>query len=177
MRKLLSLALVAVLALSVLALPASANEKVNFSVFQLKVEIDPMIQAFGKLYNEKHPDVNVTVETLGGGADYGGALKAKLTADQMPTIFMIEGQGGYDLWKDFIADMSDADWVKDTDLAFYDPDGKAVGFPIAMEGFGLGYNAEILEKAGVDPATLTTFSATKAAIEKIAGMKEELGLD
>ncbi|HPA60485.1 MAG TPA: hypothetical protein PLS01_02825, partial [Clostridia bacterium] len=62
MRKLLSLALVAVLALSVLALPASANEKVNFSVFQLKVEIDPMIQAFGKLYNEKHPDVNVTVE-------------------------------------------------------------------------------------------------------------------
>jgi len=177
MRKLLSLALVAVLALSVLALPASANEKVNFSVFQLKVEIDPMIQAFGKLYNEKHPDVNVTVETLGGGADYGGALKAKLTADQMPTIFMIEGQGGYDLWKDFIADMSDADWVKDTDLAFYDPDGKAVGFPIAMEGFGLGYNADILAKAGIDPATLTTFSAVKAAFEKLDGMKAELGLD
>lgn len=177
MRKLISLALVAVLALSLLAMPASAADKVEFSVFQLKVEIDPMIQAFGKLYNEKHPEVNVTVETLGGGADYGGALKAKLSADQMPTIFMIEGQGGYDLWKDYIADMSDADWVKDTDLAFYDPDGKAVGFPIAMEGFGLGYNAEILQKAGIDPATLTTFSATKAAIEKLAGMKEELGLD
>ncbi len=46
-----------------------------------------------------------------------------------------------------------------------------------MEGFGLGYNAEILEKAGVDPATLTTFSAVKAAFEKIDGMKDELGLD
>lgn len=177
MRKLISLTLVALLIVSVLALPASAAEKVEFSVFQLKVEIDPMIQAFAKLYNEKHPDVSVTVETLGGGADYGGAIKAKLAADQMPTIYMIEGQGGYDLWKDYIADMSDADWVKDTDLAFYDPDGKVVGFPISMEGYGLGYNAEILEKAGIDPATLTTFSATKAAIEKLAGMKEELGLD
>ncbi len=160
------------------AIPASAEQKVDFSLFQLKVEIDPMIQAFGKLYNEKHPDVNITVETLGGGADYGGALKAKLQADQMPTIFMIEGLGGYELWKEYILDMSDAEWVKDTDLAYYAPDtGKAVGFPIAMEGFGLGYNGEILEKAGVDPATLTTFSATKAAFEKIDGMKEELGLD
>jgi raffinose/stachyose/melibiose transport system substrate-binding protein len=159
------------------AATAEAEDKVNFSVFQLKVEIDPMIQAFAKLYNEKHPQVNVTVETLGGGADYGGALKAKLAADQMPTIFMIEGQGGYDLWKDYIADMSEADWVKDTDLAFYSPEGKAVGFPIAMEGFGLGYNAEILEKAGIDPASLTTFSAVKAAFEKLDGMKEELGLD
>ena len=156
---------------------AAAAGKVDFSVFQLKVEIDPMIQAFAQRYNEKHPEVNVTVETLGGGADYGGALKAKLSADQMPTIFMIEGIGGYDLWKDYIADQSDADWVKDTDLAFYAPDGKAVGFPIAMEGFGLGYNAEILEKAGIDPATLTTFSAVKAAFEKLDGMKAELGLD
>ena len=159
---------------------AAATEvegKVNFSVFQLKVEIDPMIQAFGKLYNEKHPEVNVSIETLGGGADYGGALKAKLSSDQMPTIFMIEGIGGYDLWKDYIADMSNADWVKDTDLAFYAPDGKAIGFPIAMEGFGLGYNADILAKAEIDPATLTTFSAVKAAFEKIDGMKEELGLD
>ncbi|HPY94178.1 MAG TPA: extracellular solute-binding protein, partial [Clostridia bacterium] len=54
---------------------------------------------------------------------------------------------------------------------------KAVGFPIAMEGFGLGYNAELLEKAGIDPASLTTFSAVKAAFEKVDGMKAELGLD
>jgi len=177
MRKLMTLALAALFALSLAVTPALAETPVEISVFQLKVEIDPMIQAFGKLYNEKHPGVTVTVETLGGGADYGGALKAKLAADQMPTIFMFEGQGGYELWKDYIADMSEADWVDDTDLAFYAPDGKAVGFPIAMEGFGLGYNAEILEKAGIDPATLTTFSAVKAAFETIDGMKEELGLD
>ncbi|MDO5023015.1 MAG: extracellular solute-binding protein, partial [Eubacteriales bacterium] len=46
-----------------------------------------------------------------------------------------------------------------------------------IEGFGMGYNVELLEKAGVDPATLTNFSAMKAAFEKIDGMKEELGID
>ena len=176
MRKLLSLVMIAMLITGLAIVPAFA-ENAEVNLFQLKVEIDPMIQAFGKLYNETHEGVTVTVETLGGGADYGGALKAKLAADQMPTIFMIEGKGGYELWKDYIADMSNADWVKDTDLAFFAPDGKAVGFPIAMEGFGLGYNADILEKAGIDPATLTTFSAVKAAFEKLDGMKAELGLD
>ena len=107
----------------------------------------------------------MVASTLGGGADYGGALKAKLTAGQMPTIFQFEGKGGYDLWKDYILDMTDADWAKDTDLAYFDPDGKTVGFPVAMEGFGLGYNADILEKAEIDPDTLTTFSAVIAAFE------------
>ncbi|NLB91268.1 MAG: carbohydrate ABC transporter substrate-binding protein, partial [Clostridiales bacterium] len=43
--------------------------------------------------------------------------------------------------------------------------------------YGLGYNVEILEKAGIDPASLTTFTAMKDAFEKLDGMKEELGLD
>ncbi|HSK69777.1 MAG TPA: ABC transporter substrate-binding protein [Candidatus Limnocylindria bacterium] len=176
MRKLLTLALAAILVLGLTA-PAFATQKTEVKVFQLKVEIDPMIQAFAELYNQKHPDVHVTVETVGGGADYGGALKAKLAADQMPTIFMIEGKGGYELWKDYIADMTGADWTADTDMAYTAPDGKVVGFPIAMEGFGLGYNKEILDKAGIDPATLTTFSAVKAAFEKLDSMKAELGID
>ena len=177
MRKFLSLALVAVMFLGLAVLPANAEGEVAIEVFQLKVEINEAITNFTKRYSENTPGVTVSVETLGGGADYGGTLRAKLQADQMPDIFMIEGKGGYELWKEYILDMSDADWVKDTDLAYYSPEGQAVGFPIGIEGFGLGYNAEILEKAGIDPATLTTLSATKAAFEKIDGMKAELGLD
>ena len=176
MRRLFTLALVAVLTLGLVALPAQA-EDVEIHVYQLKVEINEAITNLVKRYSENTPGVNVTVETLGGGADYGGTLRAKLQASQMPDIFMIEGKGGYDLWEEYILDMSDADWVKDTDLAYYSPEGKAVGFPIGIEGFGLGYNAEILEKAGIDPAELTTFSATKEAFELLDNMKEDLGLD
>lgn len=152
------------------------KKDVVVNMFQLKVEIDSALQEYAKKYSEATPGVTVKVETLGGGADYGGAMKAKLQANQMPDIFVIEGQGGYDLWKDYIADLSDQTWVKDTDLAFK-ADGKVYGFPVSIEGFGLAYNADILQKADVDPATLTTFSAVKAAFKKIDSKKKELGLD
>lgn len=175
MKKMLSILLVLFLALS--GLSAAVAEDVTVTMFQLKVEIAPMLQEFAARYSEAHPGVTVTIETLGGGADYHGALKAKLQANQMPTLFVIEGKGGYDVWSQSMADMAGAEWTKDTDLAFIGDDGAVVGFPVAIEGYGLGYNADILEKAGIDPASLTTYSAMKAAFETIDGMKEELGLD
>ena len=174
MKKLFSILIAALMMVGMMSV---ASAEVTIDVFQLKVEIDPMLQEFVKLYSDATEGVTVTAETLGGGADYGGAIKAKLAADQMPVIYMIEGSGGYDLWKDYIADMSSCAWVADTDLAYYSPEGVPVGFPIAMEGFGLGYNADLLAAADIDPATLTTFSAVKAAFEKLDGMKDELGLD
>ena len=175
MRKLLSLVLASMFLIGLLAIPAMA-EDVEVKVYNLKVEINEAITNFAKRYTEATDGVTVTVETLGGGADYGGGLKAKLASDSMPDIFMIEGRGGYDLWEDYLLDMGDTDWVKDTEL-YYAPEGTIVGFPIGIEGFGLGYNAEILEKADIDPTTLTTLSATKAAFEKLDSMKAELGID
>ncbi len=176
MKKAIALVLVMLLALGMIQV-ASAESGVTVTMFQLKVEIDSALQAFAKAYNDSHPGVTVKIETLGGGADYHGALKAKLQAGQMPTLFNIEGKGGYNVWKDNMADMSSCAWVKDTDFAYVGDDGKVVGFPVAVEGFGLGYNADILAKAGIDPATLTTFSAVKAAFEKLDSMKADLGLD
>jgi raffinose/stachyose/melibiose transport system substrate-binding protein len=99
MKKIIALALTLQLALAMFP-AANAVQDVTVTMFQLKVEIDSALQAFAAAYNESHPGVTVKIETLGGGADYGGALKAKLQAGQMPTLFNIEGKGGYDLWKD-----------------------------------------------------------------------------
>ena len=99
MRKLLSLVLATAFLAGLLAFPALA-EDVEVKVYQLKVEINEAITAFAKRYSDATEGVTVTVETLGGGADYGGGLKAKMASDSMPDIFMIEGIGGYELWKD-----------------------------------------------------------------------------
>jgi raffinose/stachyose/melibiose transport system substrate-binding protein len=56
-------------------------------------------------------------------------------------------------------------------------DGKVVGFPVAVEGWGMAYNAEILAAAGIDPAGLTSLGAYKAAFAAIDAKKAELGLD
>lgn len=148
----------------------------NVKMFQLKVEIKDALDAYAEAYTAAHPDVTVSVETLGGGGDYGGALKAKAQAGQMPDIFQIEGQGGYDIWKDYIADLSDEAWVKDTDLAFK-VDGKVLGFPVAIEGYGLAYNADLLKKARIDPAGLTTRTAYEKAFRILDSKKAELGID
>jgi raffinose/stachyose/melibiose transport system substrate-binding protein len=152
------------------------QKDVTINMFQLKVEIKDALDAYAASYSAANAGVTVKVETLGGGGDYGGAMKAKAQAGQMPDIFMIEGQGGYDIWKDYIADLSDQPWVKDTDLAFK-AGGKVVGFPVAIEGYGLAYNADILQKAGIDPATLTTRAAYEKAFKTLDAKKMELGID
>jgi len=175
MRKFLTLALAAVMILGLAAIPASAE--VELVLYNNKVEISEPLQNIAKLYSDKTEGVTIKVESVGGGADYSGNLTAKHTADQLPDIFVIEGDGDYGLWKEFVTDLSEEKWNEETTLAYKDPEGKVVGFPVAIEGFGLGYNVELLKKADIDPATLTTFSALKAAFEKIDGMKADLGID
>lgn len=155
---------------------SAATKDATVNMFQLKVEIKDAIDGYAAKYSAATPGVTVKVETLGGGGDYGGAMKAKAQAGQMPDIFMIEGRGGYDIWKDYIADLSGEAWVKDTDLAFM-VDGKVKGFPVAIEGYGMAYNAEILQKAGIDPAKLTTRAAYESALKILDSKKAELGID
>jgi raffinose/stachyose/melibiose transport system substrate-binding protein len=128
---------------------AQAMADTTVTMFQLKVEIKDALDGYAAKYSAAHPGTTVSVETLGGGADYGGALKAKVQAGQMPDIFVIEGQGGYNVWKDYAADLSDQPWVKDTSLGFK-VGGKIYGFPVAM-------------KATVWPTT-PTFSRRRGSI-------------
>ena len=175
MRKLLTLTLAVIMALSLFAAPAHAE--IELTLYNNKVEISEALQNFAKLYSDRTDGVTVTVESVGGGADYSGNLTAKHTANQLPDIFVIEGDGDYGLWSEYLTDLSAEAWNEKTTLAYKDPEGKVVGFPVAIEGFGLGYNVGLLEKAGVDPATLTTYSKLEEAFKKIDSMKAELGLD
>lgn len=181
MKKVLMLLLMALLVTGVYAngqqeKSMAGDENVTVTMFQLKVEIKDALDAYAAKYSEMTPGVTVKVETLGGGADFGGAMKAKSQAGEMPDIFVIEGKGGYDVWKDYIANLDDQPWLSDTDLAFK-VDGHTYGFPVAIEGYGLAYNADILDKAGIDPATLTTRSAYEKAFQILEDKKDELGID
>lgn len=145
-------------------------------LFSLKVEIDEALKKYAASYSEK-TGIPVTIESLGGGADWGATLKGYLAADTMPDIFVFEGKGDYEIWKDYMADLSAEAWVKDTDAAYVGDDGKVVGFPYAIEGYGLAYNKSMLDKAGIDPASLTNIDAYQKAFEKLDGMKDELGIN
>ncbi len=169
MKKLVAL----ILALSMVLVATGALA--DLVICQNKVEITAQMQDFAKVYEEK-TGVKVEVITGGGSSDYNTVLKAEMQSGREPDIWVIEGPTGYDLWKDKIADMTGAEWTQYTTAAYMDGD-KVVGFPVSVEGYGLAYNADILAKAEIDPATLTNIDAYEAAFAKLDSMKEELGLD
>ena len=163
------------LVLAVAMMLTAASALADIVICQNKVEIGSVMEEYAKGYTER-TGVPVKVITGGGSQDYNTVLKAEMASGREPDIFVIEGVSGYELWKDKIADQSDAEWTK-TCTAPYVADGKIVGFPVAQEGYGLAYNKDILDKAGIDPATLTNYDAYAAAFEKLDSMKDELGLD
>lgn len=168
MKKLLVLVLALIMALGTISALA------DITIVQNKVEIDAALQEYAAAYGAE-AGINVKVNTIGGSVSYPVGLKAEFQASE-PDIFVIEGPSDFELYKDKIADLTGEEWANYTDVAYMDGD-KVVGFPVAVEGYGMAYNADILAKAEIDPATLTNFDAYKAAFEKLDSMKEELGLD
>ncbi|MBR5648048.1 ABC transporter substrate-binding protein [Pseudobutyrivibrio sp.] len=139
-----------------------------------KIEVDSQLKKLAEMY-EKETGVHVEIESMGGGIDIQGELKAYYQSDNMPDIFVCGGAADFDNWDGLLQDMSDQEWVKDTDAAFTNDEG-VVGFPYTTEAVGLAYNADILNAAGVDPATITGPESMRKAFETIDAKKDELGL-
>mgnify|MGYP001025372800 FL=1 len=150
----------------------------EITLFNLKVEIDPALKSLAADF-EKEKGIRVNVKSVGGGADYGAALRAEFQSGKEPDIFVLEGVSGLDTWGPKVADLSNEPWVKEVDpkLLGLKQNGQIVGFPVAIEGYGLVYNKAILDKAGVNPDDITSYDALKKAFETINAKKKELGLD
>jgi raffinose/stachyose/melibiose transport system substrate-binding protein len=174
MKKVLSLLMVMSLVMLVFA---GCGGKVEESVviYQNKVEIGEQLMAFATAYEEE-TGIKVDVKTSGGDSPYAENLKAEFQSDRQPDIFVIEGMGGYNTWSSKLEPYEDQEWMDLTSLEFI-VDGVVYGFPVAVEAWGMAYNADLLSQAGVDPATLTSQEGYRAAFEKIDGMKEELGIN
>lgn len=154
--------------------PAEKQPEITFK--QNKPEIDEQLQAFARAY-EAETGVKVNVVSCGGGScSLGDMLRSDYAAGSMPEIFPIDGIEAYREWEVIISDLSNERWVNDTDVAFV-VDGKVVGFPVNIEGWGMAYNADLLARAEIDPATLNTYAGYVAAFEKLDSMKAELGID
>ncbi len=139
-----------------------------------KIEVDSQLKKLAKMY-EAETGTHVEIESMGGGIDIQGELKAYYQSDNMPDIFVCGGETDFKNWGGMLEDMSDQAWVSDTDAAYKTDDG-VVGFPYTTEAVGLAYNADILEKAGVDPKSITGPESMKKAFETIDAKKDELGL-
>ncbi len=140
-----------------------------------KIEVDAQLKELAKAYENK-TGVKVEIESMGGGIDIQSTIKGYFAADNMPDIFVNGGSTDFANWEGYLADMKDEAWVSDTDAAYVDDNGAVIGFPYTTEAIGLAYNADLLSKAGVDPAGITSFDALTKAFETLDSKKDELGL-
>ena len=158
MKKLLSLFTVLTVAV-VLASCTGTPATDSLVIFQNKVEIDDVLSTYATAWGEEN-GLNVEVQTCGGDScAYGTQLLAEFQGNDQPDIFVIEGLGGFNQYKDKIYQFSgNEDWIDNTGLEFVF-DGEVYGFPVAIEGWGMAYNKDILEAAGLTvPAIGTALS-------------------
>jgi len=146
--------------------PVSADSTGTLVIFQNKIEIDAVLTTYAEAWGVTN-GVDVEVKSCGGDAcAYGTQILAEFQTAEQPDIFVIEGMGGFELYQDKILDLTGEAWASDTGLEFV-VDGVVYGFPVAVEGWGMAYNKDILDAAGVDPDDLTNLAAYEDAFAAI----------
>jgi len=135
---------------------ANEGKLAKISIFQSKVEIAEQLEALAQQYTK---ETGNEVEVWGSVGDaYITQLQAKLTANQGPSIFSIGYGSEAETFKSYYYDLSNEPYVKDIapNMAL-EIDGKVVGVPYGVEGFGLVYNKNLVNPA--DVRDLDSFTA------------------
>ncbi len=156
---------------------SSSDKTVSGDAIRLlngKPEIDEQLQELAAKYKEE-TGAEVVIETIGGDTNASDELKKMYQADNMPDIFVIEANQAAN-WDGMLADLSGEAWTDKTGFELTDDNMGTIGFPYTVEATALGYNADVLSAAGVDPASLTSPDAWKSACETLDSKKDELGI-
>ncbi|NMO97235.1 ABC transporter substrate-binding protein [Paenibacillus lemnae] len=148
---------------------AASGEKKKVTVFQFKTEIVDGLNELKVEFEKEYPDIQLDIQTVGGGADYGAALKTKFASNDAPDIFSNGGDAEMEMWLDHLEDLSDQPWVDDLLELTKEPmtkDGKVYGMPMNLEGWGYIYNKDLFEQAGITELP-KTYSELEAAAKKL----------
>lgn len=162
---------------------SKSAEEIFFLNF--KPEIATVYENIAKEY-EAETGVKVKVVTAAAGT-YETTLKSEIAKSDAPTIFQINGPVGYQAWKDYALDLKDTklySYLSDQSLAVTEGEG-VYGIPYVVEGYGIIYNDEIMQKyfalpdkaVSISSATeINNFDTLKAVVEDMQAKSEQLGI-
>ncbi|MDQ0297946.1 raffinose/stachyose/melibiose transport system substrate-binding protein [Salibacterium salarium] len=159
---------------------SGGGDKVTVDVFQFKVEFKDQFEELVSMYEEENPDVEINVKTVGGGNDYGASLKSSMSSGEEPDIFNIGGPTDVDEYEKYLADVSDteaADAALDGTLSSVTRNDETLGLPFNQEGYGLLYNKQVFEDAGINADDIETHEDLEEAVQTLDNQKEELGIE
>ena len=179
-KKLLSLLLVSVMAISALVgcgggetSGDDATGKVYYLNF--KPEQGDAWVALAEAYTAE-TGVEVQVVTAASGT-YEETLMAEIGKTEAPTLFQVNGPVGLANWKDYCYDLAGSDiYGQLTSDSFALKEGDAVyGISYVIESYGIITNKTLLAKAGYSVEDIKSFADLKAVAEDITARQDELG--
>ncbi len=189
MKKIVSCLLALCCAAGSLLSLSGCNKSMNDNTIyylNFKPEIASVYDEIAKTYS-KEKGVTLRVTTAASGT-YEQTLKSEMAKSTAPTIFQINGPKGYANWKSYCKDLKSTaiyNALNDKSLAITSGDG-VYGVPYVVEGYGIIYNSEILNRyfALSDKKTtlksvdeINSFAALKEVVEDMTRLKEKLGIE
>ena len=177
MRRKATLALTLAAAMAATAVPAMADDKVSITIFNSKMEIQSQFEEMAEKYAE---DNGINIEVYYTNDTVSAHLATKYSSGDPYTLAMVDAKDIYSLAKDHAIDMSDQEWVKNTNYAI-GIDDQINGFPMCVEARGLIYNADAIEAITgetFNPDDYKTLDSFKELIEQLkeGGMETPTGI-
>jgi raffinose/stachyose/melibiose transport system substrate-binding protein len=124
---------------------------------------------YNDMAREYKAETGVTLDITVNQADYRTLLNAKLNSGDIPDVFMSSAYADNSTYKDYIYDLTDADFLKQLEpsaLAGVTAQGRITGYPFLVQSHSFIYNKKIFAQAGIKtlPRTLSEYVA---AAEKL----------
>lgn len=156
----------------------SSGDGVVVTIFNSKSEIQSQFQEMAEEYNASHD--GVTLEVYYSSDTVAAHMASKYSSNEPYVLSMVDAKDIYSLGPDHAIDLSDESYVGDTKYAIT-IDDQVLGVPFCIEGRGLMYNADAIEKITgetFDPTKYTTLDAFKELIDelKAGGMEAPCGV-
>ena len=172
-----TLAITLAAAMAATAVPAMADDKVSITIFNSKMEIQSQFEEMAEKYAE---DNGINIEVYYSNDTVAAHLATKYSSGDPYTLAMVDAKDVYSLAKDHAIDMSDQEWVKNTNYAI-GIDDQINGFPMCVEARGLIYNADAIEAITgetFNPEDYKTLDSFKELIEQLkeGGMETPTGI-
>lgn len=153
--------------------PTVACAQVNITFLNSKGEIQAQLEEIAALYSEITPNVKVEIIPCPVGQSPFEKVVSMYASGNAPTIAMVDA-GDVRKFQDKALNLTGEKWVQDAipgslDMATLE-DGTVVGFPFAVEGYGLIYNKKVLDRAlgkSFDPASIRTRKDLRALFEQL----------
>ena len=177
MRRKATLAITLAAAMAATAVAAMADDKVSITIFNSKMEIQSQFEEMAEKYAE---DNGINIEVYYSNDTVAAHLATKYSSGDPYTLAMVDAKDVYSLAKDHAIDMSDQEWVKNTNYAI-GIDDQINGFPMCVEARGLIYNADAIEAITgetFNPEDYKTLDSFKELIEQLkeGGMETPTGI-